>query len=147
MRVPTLVLIAALGLAGCASSAPAATGPGSAASANQAAGVRSLEAARATAQTEFGLLAGGDYGGAWDLWSDQAKQAVSRADFIARSTACPPGKGVMTQVVSTTLVDDNNVDVSWQRAGQTGTARLTYTGGTWHYQPDQATLRSTATPC
>jgi hypothetical protein len=132
-------------LAGCAGGGGPAGGPdggsgsGSAAPANRAGAVRGPEAARATAQTEFGLLAGGDYGGAWDLWSDTAKAAIGRADFVALNTACPR-RGVPVEVVTVRLLDDSDVDVDWKRGTQTGSARLVYAGGSWRYQPDQSTL-------
>jgi hypothetical protein len=131
--------LAAAGLAGCASTTPAASGPGSAASANRAAGVDNPEAATATAQTEFGLLAGGDYGGAWDLWSQAAQQSITRTDFVALNTACP-NKGVPVQVVATNPVNDREVDVDWKRGPQSGTAALLYASGTWRYQPSESTL-------
>jgi hypothetical protein len=138
----TLTLVLLVGLAGCGHStsggaaSATATGPGSAASANHAAGARSVTAARTTAQTEFGLLAGGDYGGAWDLWSDAAKKQLSRADFLALNRTCPPKLGTAVQITGVGEVDQNTVQVVWTG----GTARLVYAGDKWTFQPDQAAL-------
>jgi hypothetical protein len=133
---------AVLGLSGCTADHPAGTGgPGSAGSANRAAGVANPEAAGATAQTEFGLLAGGDYGGAWELLSQAAQQSISRADFVAVNTACPL-RGVPGEVVAVRPVNDGEVDVDWKRGQQSGTAQLLFVGGAWRYQPDQSTLDS-----
>lgn len=130
---PLLVALLALGLAGCGSTRPA--GPGSAASANRAATVRNPAAAQATAQTEFGLLAGGDYGGAWDLWTDAAKQTIGRADFVRLESACRTQLAQATEVVSTTTVDADTVDVAWKRGPVTGVDRLLFVGGGWRVQP------------
>ena len=130
-----------LGLCGCAERPATPAGPGSASSANRAAAVANPEAATATAQTEFGLLAGGDYGGAWDLWSQAAQQSITRTDFIALNTACPQ-HGVPVEVVAVRPVGDTEVDIDWKRATQSGTALLLYTGGAWRYQPGQSTLDS-----
>jgi hypothetical protein len=139
---PLAITALALGIgaapAACSHPRPAeSANPGAV---NQAAGVRSIEGAQATAQTEFGLLAGGDYAGAWELWTDAAKHAVGRPGFVAHAAACRPGLGVAARVVSVRPVDDNDVDVAWQRGTQTGTARLIYAGGAWRFQPDPATL-------
>ncbi|GAA5188767.1 hypothetical protein GCM10023322_40170 [Rugosimonospora acidiphila] len=135
-----LLCLAVVGLSGCSDDRPAG-GPGSAASANRAAAVRNPEAATATAQTEFGLLAGGDYGGAWDLWSQAAQQSISRADFVALNTDCP-AKGVPGEVVATHPAGDGEVDIDWKRGAQSGTASLLFTGGSWRYQPSKSTMDS-----
>jgi hypothetical protein len=140
MRITRPLVIAALALGTVACSHPRPAVSSSPGTVNQAAGVRSIEGARATAQTEFGLLAGGDYAGAWELWTDAAKRTVGRSDLVAHATACRPGLGMAAQVVSARTVDDNNIDVAWQRGARTGTARLVYTGGAWRFQPDPATL-------
>jgi hypothetical protein len=131
-----------LGLAGCTADRPAgAGGPGDPGTANRAAAVANPEAAGATAQTEFGLLAGGDYGGAWDLLSQAAQQSITRVDFVALNTACPR-RGVPGEVVAVRPVDGGEVDVDWKRGQQSGTAQLLFVGGAWRYQPDQSTLDS-----
>jgi hypothetical protein len=117
---------------------PPATGPATAGAVNRAGTVPGPEGARATALTEFGLLAGGDYGGAWDLWTADAQRAVTRADFVALGAGCP--RGVPAVQSGQTFVDDATVTVDWRRGDRTGTARLLYTGGAWRYQPDQSTL-------
>jgi hypothetical protein len=133
-----LLATAVLVVAGCGADRPGA--PGTAASANRGAAVRNGAAAQATAQTEFGLLAGGDYGRAWDLWTEAAQQAVSRDDFVRLTSTCRPQLGVLTEVVSVHGIDDNTVDVTWKRGAATGVDRLLYSGGSWRYQPAEPTL-------
>jgi hypothetical protein len=137
-----LVVLAASTVAGCSDSGHAvtATGPGSAASANRAAGARGTAAAQATAQTEFGLLAGGDFAGAWDLWSATAQAAISRPDFVRLNAICPPPRGIPTSIVEVRMLDDSSAVVSWRQASTTGTSRLVYAGGAWRYEPEQSTM-------
>src|SRR5258706_15465881 len=90
-----------------------AAGPSAAGTVNRAGTVRGPEAARATAQTEFGLLAGGDYGGAWDLWTAAAQEAVGRADFVALGATCP--RGVATTATGQRLLDDDTASVDWRQ--------------------------------
>jgi hypothetical protein len=125
--------------AGCgAGGGRPATGPTAAGTVNRAGTVRGPEAAQATAQTEFGLLAGGDYAGAWDLWTADAQRAVGRADFVALGATCP--RGVPATATVRRLVDDDTVALDWRRGDRTGTATVVYTGGSWRYQPDRSTL-------
>jgi hypothetical protein len=137
LPVRVLALALVLAVAGC-DGGRQPTGPSSPGPVNRAGTVRGPEAARATAQTEFGLIAGGDYGGAWDLWTAAAQQAIGRADFVALGAKCP--RGLSTTATGQRPVDDDTVTVDWRRGDQTGTARLVYTGGAWRYQPDQSTL-------
>jgi hypothetical protein len=142
--VAALARVLVLGVALCAVTGCTAGGgrvvsrPSAAGTVNRAGTVRGPEAAEATAQTEFGLLAGGDYGGAWDLWTVEAQRAISRADFVALGAGCP--RGVPAEATDQRLVDDGTLTLDWRRGDQTGTARVVYTGGAWRYQPDQSTL-------
>src|SRR5258706_15903032 len=94
-----------------------AAGPSAAGTVNRAGTVRGPEAARATAQTEFGLLAGGDYGGAWDLWTAAAQQAVARPDFVALRATCP--RGVPVAEAGHPVLDEDTGSVDWRRGGPT----------------------------
>ena len=96
--------------------------------------------AKAAAETEFGLVAGGDYSGAWALWTDEAKAVVSRDEYVAASTACRPGFAVATRIITAEPIDGAHVRVDWARGTRTGSADMVLIGGTWRYQPDQATL-------
>jgi hypothetical protein len=146
---PPVAFVTLLALAGCGGSSLPAN-PGTAAPANRAAAAQSTLAAQTTAQTEFGLLSGGDYGHAWDLWSDPAKQVISRADFITLNTTCPVALGTPTKVVAARPVSNTSVAVDWQRAAQTGvgqtgaaqtgaaqtgTVNMVYAGGAWRFEP------------
>lgn len=122
-------------LAGCASADPARTPP-----AAPTAQPTTRLLAEATARTEFGLLAGGDYAGAWELWSPQAQQVISRADFVRLSTACPSGLGILVTIEDVTTTGPGESTVTWARGPQRGTSQLRYLDGRWRYQPDAATL-------
>ena len=145
MRLVVWLVLAGLvvlGSAGCSSSRPGGGSSGSAASPGDQAVARargSVEA-KAVAETEFGLLAGGDYGGAWALWTDDAKAAVPRDEFVSQSVGCRPGLAVATRVVTADPVDATHVRITWDRGGRTGVAEMLQINGAWRYQPDQATL-------
>lgn len=100
--------------------------------------------ARTSAQQEFGLLAAGDWAGAWERWTDAAKEALSEDDFIRLDTACPPALGVSRVVGSATRIDPVTVVVTWRAgtgAGESvGQDTMTYQDGAWRFTPDDATL-------
>jgi hypothetical protein len=134
MRRIVVALAAGLGLAGCSSAGTPAP--------HVSSGGTSIEAASSAARTEFGLLAAGDYTGAWQQWTVSAQHAVGQATFVRYSTTtCRQPLGMAAQVTSVRQVDPNNVDVSWQYGStRSGTVRMIYTGGHWRFQPDKATL-------
>lgn len=128
-----LALAGGAPLTGCAGHHPAPADP---AAMNRPATVRNPQAAQATAQTEMGLLAGGDYGGAWDLWDAPAKATVDRARFVAYGTTCRPGLGQAVRVTATRRVDDDTYAMDW--AG--GTLDVHWTGGSWRVSPGAGDL-------
>lgn len=143
LAASTLAALTVAGcVAGCSGAEPraTATGPGSAASANRAAAARGTAAAQATAQTEFGLLAGGDFAGAWDLWSATAQATISRPDFVRLNATCPPPRGIPTSIVEIRMLDDSTAIVSWRQATTAGTSRIVYAAGAWRYEPVQSTM-------
>jgi hypothetical protein len=135
MRKAVVAVVVALGpagLSGCSGGTPAP---------HISSGGTSIEAASAAARTEFGLLAAGDYPGAWQQWTPAAQQAVDQAAFVRYFTTCEQPLGVAAQVTSVRQVDPGDVDISWQYgSARSGTVRMVYTGGRWRFQPDQATL-------
>jgi hypothetical protein len=141
-----------LTLGGCAG---ASKPPDAPAPANRAAEATGELAARTTAQTEFGLLAGGDYAQAWDLWSAAAQHMITRADFISLNTLCPVGLGVAATVTAALPISSTEVLIQWQRpalsegdqpgstglgSGRTGRIRMIYVGGVWRFEPADADL-------
>jgi hypothetical protein len=51
---------------------------------------RTEEAVRKVAQEEVDAYASGDYGRAWDLWTDSAKKLISRENDERLFELCPP---------------------------------------------------------
>jgi hypothetical protein len=92
------------------------------------------------ASREFGLLAGGGWAQAWDLWSDSARQALGQADFVKLNTECRPVLGEPYVIDTATAVDPATVRVDWHRAEATGSDTVVYQDGAWHFVPDAASL-------
>jgi hypothetical protein len=103
--------------------------------------------ARAAAQTYFGLIAGGDWGGAWDRWTTKAQRAVPRRTFAEIGVGCRADLGVPFIVTSTRSTGATVVVVTWTREGRQGTDRMVRENGLWRFDPPARSLtRFTAGP-
>jgi hypothetical protein len=96
--------------------------------------------AYALARQEFGLLSGGDWGGAWALWTPDAQRQVPRGDFVRVNTACRAGLGVPYVIDGGTTTAATSVRVRWHHGSATGTSTVRYAAGQWRFGPDPATL-------
>ncbi|QMU71573.1 hypothetical protein [Streptacidiphilus sp. P02-A3a] len=96
--------------------------------------------ADSVASEEFGLLAGGGWAQAWDLWADSARQVLTQADFVRLNTECRPVLGTPYVIDSSTKVDSTTVRIDWHRATATGSDTLSYQAGKWRFLPDPASL-------
>ncbi|NUP51023.1 MAG: hypothetical protein HOW97_27475 [Catenulispora sp.] len=96
--------------------------------------------ATSVAQREFGLLSGGGWAQAWQLWSVTARSALSQDDFVRLNSECRPALGVPYIIDSTASIDDTTVSVAWHQASATGTATVVYENGAWRFTPDAQAL-------
>lgn len=96
--------------------------------------------ADSVASEEFGLLAGGGWAQAWNLWTDNAHQVIAQADFVRLNTECRPMVGVPYVIDRSTTVDPTTVRVDWHRAGVTGSNTLIHQAGRWQFVPDPGSL-------
>ncbi|MFC1411788.1 hypothetical protein ACEZCY_21265 [Streptacidiphilus sp. N1-12] len=128
--VTAVAVVAAVG--GCSSS-PRHSGP-------TAPPLPQTMQADSVASEEFGLLAGGGWAQAWDLWTAGARQVITQADFVRLNTECRPLLGVPYVIDTSTKVDPTTVRVDWHRAAATGSNTLVYQDGTWQFVPDPGSL-------
>ena len=88
-RLGAVALIAAAALAfaaGCSGDdAPAGNAAAAAAAGPEP---KTIEGARNAAQTVFDRFSGGDFAGAWDMYTAKGKQAISKADYVKLNEAC-----------------------------------------------------------
>lgn len=96
--------------------------------------------AYSVAQKEFGLLSGGGWAAAWNLWTSSAQQAVSQAEFVHVNSACRPALGVPYVIDDSTVADPATVRIAWHRASARGVNSMVYQGGRWRFAPDARTL-------
>src|SRR4051794_40331123 len=78
--------------AGCSDDSDAeATSGGAAAGAGGGAGgaePKTIEGAKLAAQTTFDRFSGGDFAGAWEMYSDNAKKVINRDDYVKLNETC-----------------------------------------------------------
>jgi hypothetical protein len=131
---------------GCFASAKTGTAPSADATSTAALQAPStvqptgLEVAKGIAEAELGMMAGGDWSGAWELWTATAKQAMSKADFIALNKACPSKLGVLYEIQDVKPVTGLTVTVTWKHADTNGSGTMKYESGSWHYEADAKQL-------
>ncbi len=126
-------LLMAVCLAGCAG----ASGP---ASSGGTAGGPQGEQAEAVADQEFGLLAAGDWPGAWRLWTDSAQRVLTETAFVKLNTECRPQLGVPYVIWQAQRTGTTTVLVRWTRGPAKGSNAMRYQQGAWKFAPSAADL-------
>jgi hypothetical protein len=123
--------------------APPVVGAASPAAKERKAEPRTEDAVRAVAQEEVDTYASGDYGGAWDLWTDSAKKLISRADYEKLFELCPPvAAGIPFTIEKIKLAPDrNSATVRYSRSIAVMSFRYVYEGGRWRYVPEARNQR------
>jgi hypothetical protein len=96
--------------------------------------------AYAVARQEFGRLSGGDWAGAWQLWTADAQRALPQDAFVRDTTRCRPALGVPYVLGQGARTGPDAFRVSWTHAGTSGTSTLRLAAGRWRFAPDPRTL-------
>ncbi|MGH3388826.1 MAG: hypothetical protein ACRDOO_08100 [Actinomadura sp.] len=150
MRKIAPIAAALLAVAGCTSTQtaepPTAAGGGTTAPAvqpRQPTEPRTEEAIRQVAQEEADSYAAGDYGAAWDLWTKDAKKAISRSDYERLFELCPPlSQGVRFTIEKITMAPDkNSAKVRFSRIIGVFSYKFVYEDGHWRFVPDADAMR------
>ena len=103
-RLGALALIAVAALsftAGCSGDDEAPAGNAAAAAAGGPE-PKTIDGAKTAAQTVFDRFSGGDFAGAWEMYTAKGKQAISKEDYVKLNTACSR-KGLAIQPVVETV--------------------------------------------
>jgi len=103
---------------------------------------KTVAAVRAAADEEFESFASRDYGGAWDLWTEVGKKAISRADYEKLFKLCPDtAAGVAFQIKKVKLAaSGDSALVRVQRLASIASFTFKYEDGEWRFQPLEAAL-------
>jgi hypothetical protein len=128
-------LLAAVWLAGCS----ARSGPAPPAGTAGPQGPQGAQA-EAVADQEFGLLAAGDWPGAWKLWTDSAKHVLGESAYVRLNTECQPRLGVPYVIWQAQRTGATTVLVRWTRGPARGSNAMVYQQGAWKFAPSAADL-------
>jgi hypothetical protein len=108
--------------------------PGGAAGSSSPVNVNVAEALK-TAEKEFGLLAKGDWAGAWALWTDAAKREVPQAVFVEANTACPAALKRQYQLQNVHPVSGSLVELTFRRGDDVEHGALRTAASGWLFEP------------
>ena len=134
-----------LGVAGCSDKDDSSGSPSDRPTVEVTAQPQDAASAQVTAEQVFDNLTAGDWAGAWDLWTDSAKEAITKDAYVDLVSTCTAQQGDYV-VTAVTPVDASTATIKWTHtptgstAGQTGTSTVRYQSGAWKFEPDPAAL-------
>ncbi|GAA1597301.1 hypothetical protein [Actinoplanes couchii] len=130
----TLTLAATITFAAACSEEPEKT-PGNAAAAGAGGPEpKTLDGARAAAQTVFDRFSGGDFAGAWEMYTSAGKQSISKDDYIKLNTACSR-KGLAIQLTSARLEGADKAIVIAKQLVAAQSYTMVYETDAWKLEP------------
>ena len=135
-RVGALALIAVAALSfatGCSGDDEAPAG-NSAAAAAGGPEPKTVEGARAAAQTVFDRFSGGDFAGAWEMYTTKGKQAISKADYIKLNEACSR-KGLAISLTSARMEGTDKAIVIAKQLVAAQSYTMVYENNAWKLEP------------
>jgi hypothetical protein len=130
----TLVAVAAL------SFSTACTGDDKAPAGNPAAAApagpepKTIDGAKAAAQTVFDRFSGGDFAGAWDMYTAAGKKAISKDDYVKLNSTCSR-KGLAIQLTSARMDGPDRAVVIAKQLVAAQSYTMQYEGEAWKLAP------------
>ena len=130
-----LIAVAALSLTTACSDdkeeAPAGNAAAAAAGGPQP---KTIEGAKAAAQTVFDRFSGGDFAGAWDMYTAAGQRAITKADYVKLNTACSR-KGLAITLSSARMEGADKAVVIAKQLVAAQSYTMVYEGDSWKLEP------------
>jgi hypothetical protein len=136
-RLPALALVAVAALAlpsACSGDEPEAPAGNAAAAAAGGPEPKTIEGAKAAAQTVFDRFSGGDFAGAWEMYTAAGKQAISKDDYVKLNAACSR-KGLAIQLTSARMEGADRAVVIAKQLVAAQSYTMVYEGDSWKLEP------------
>ncbi|GAB2616939.1 hypothetical protein Aab01nite_30010 [Paractinoplanes abujensis] len=95
---------------------------------------KNIEGAKQAAQTVFDRFAGGDFAGAWDMYTAAGKQAISKDDYVKLNQACSR-KGLAIQLTSARMEGADRAVVIAKQLVAAQSYTMVYEGDAWKLEP------------
>ena len=95
---------------------------------------KTIDGAKAAAQTVFDRFSGGDFAGAWDMYTDAGKQAITKADYVKLNTACSR-KGLAITLSSARMEGADRAVVIAKQLVAAQSYTMVYEKDSWKLEP------------
>jgi hypothetical protein len=95
---------------------------------------KTVDAAKAAAQTVFDRFSGGDFAGAWDMYTAAGKAAISKDDYVKLNEACSR-KGLAIQLTSARLDGPDRAVVIAKQLVAAQSYTMVYESDAWKLSP------------
>lgn len=105
-----------------------------------AGGAGNKEAALEAAEAQADHYAAQDFAGAWDMWTDEAKGAISRDDYVTYGETCDLG-GMPLEAEFVRFESDTEGVVRIGLGEFQTTYSVIYEDGEWRWQPTAEALK------
>ena len=135
-RLGALAFIAVAALsftAGCSGDDEAPAGNAAAAAAGGPE-PKTIDGAKIAAQTVFDRFSGGDFAGAWDMYTDAGKKAITKADYVKLNTACSR-KGLAITLSSARMEGADRAVVIAKQLVAAQSYTMVYEKDSWKLEP------------
>jgi hypothetical protein len=95
---------------------------------------RTIEGAKTAAQTVFDRFSGGDFAGAWDMYTAAGKKAISKDDYVKLNQVCSR-KGLAIQLTSARMDGPDKAVVIAKQLVAAQSYTMVYEGTAWKLAP------------
>ena len=95
---------------------------------------KNIEAAKSAAQTVFDRFAGGDFAGAWDMYTAAGKAAITKDDYVKLNQACSR-KGLAIQLTSARMEGADRAVVIAKQLVAAQSYTMVYESNAWKLEP------------
>lgn len=95
---------------------------------------KTIDGAKEAAQTVFDRFAGGDFAGAWDMYTAAGKKAISQADYVKLNQVCSR-KGLSIQLTSARMDGPDRAIVIAKQLVAAQSYTMEYENGAWKLAP------------
>jgi hypothetical protein len=100
---------------------------------------KTVDGAKSAAQIVFDRFAGGDYSGAWDMYTAAGKAAITRADYVKLNETCSR-KGIAIKLSSARMDGTDKAIVIAKQLESAQSYTMIYEKDAWHLSPAPAGL-------
>jgi hypothetical protein len=130
-----LVAVAALSFsAGCSDDSKAPAGNAAAAAGSGGTEPKTVDGAKAAAQTVFDRFSGGDFAGAWDMYTAAGKKAITKDDYVKLNQTCSR-KGLAIQLTSARMDGSDRAIVIAKQLVAAQSYTMVYENDAWKLEP------------